>query len=756
MISRFMLLSMRPSTVLIFLAISSVAQAQDACESLFVPTQVAVKELRRETHRSILESPNYLPVSDFIAKYRSPVRPIVESKLIQGFGKIRSINHVKLGSSVVEWVSEDGLSTVVLFSTREVLGRGKTGRLDSVRVSKDGTDLEFLVRSYDSVNEPIQKYSRKLPLELPDEYLNKELLANYRTDNGDEGVVTRLKDGTELIDINYGINASTDIVLRDKEGDRKIIFSSFDEIRNGRDQIVELVHSPDERFIVAKYSLDGSIDRFTLAVYDRTLGKTIGSFDAGSGGVLELKDTTLRYHQYVATPTYFEEVLDLTDPALPSIIPAKVKKIDTFRSEIAEIGNRVYYVSGHSGADSEGIKVITKAARARGDDSGAKWIHRADGGSVLKGAYERDGYLIVRLQWGGEKSRLILDLDGNWVGKLNIPECCSLKKFRWKTKGEVLALEFESAIQEKVAVEYNIKTNQFSDPTFLTQLLTADGHEYVSEIVETTSADGTRLPIRITRRKDLEKDGSHPVYMTVYGGFGTENSEFSPKYDLVHYRFLQMGGIMVSPAIRGGGEFGEYWHKSGQGLLKFKSYEDTAAAAEYMIQGGFTRASKIVLTGASNGGLVSAASALARPELFGLVIPINGPFDLENAEKMDSKFRGWTLEYGDNEKEASVQAKKAWSPLRLLEKDRRRRLPEFFIINGEKDSRVNPQHSQKLVQSIQLRNKRLPRVSFLATPNSGHWNGSVYYQKAIGWHVQSAIWTKIYDYLGWTFEPSTQ
>ena len=279
-------------------------------------------------------------------------------------------------------------------------------------------------------------------------------------------------------------------------------------------------------------------------------------------------------------------------------------------------------------------------------------------------------------------------------------------------------------------------------------MMSRDGLDFITETVDSVSADGTIIPVRVTRLKVMNKDGTHPVIIDAYGGF-QHPAGFYPAFSPTGYEFLKRGGILAGAALRGGNEFGPDWHKAAALSNKEKTLDDLIGAADHLAQIGYTQSKKIILRGTSNGGFVVAAAGLRSPKSFGLIVGFNGVQDMLNKEIYDPRFGfGWSYEYGDSRLPDVRNYLAKISPVTVA--DTAQSAPHFLIMIGENDSRVNPFHSYRLGATLFANQNLAPgQVQISTVKNSGHWHQAPAYQNAIGWRVQTVMWTTIYDFVGW-------
>jgi prolyl oligopeptidase len=222
-----------------------------------------------------------------------------------------------------------------------------------------------------------------------------------------------------------------------------------------------------------------------------------------------------------------------------------------------------------------------------------------------------------------------------------------------------------------------------------------DSDKYEVKQVFYTSKDGTRVPMFIAGRKGLAMDGKAPVLMTGYGGFLiSETPSFNPKYAW----WMEQGGFFALPNLRGGGEYGEDWHKAGMFEHKQNVFDDWYAAAEYLIANHYTTTPRLAITGRSNGGLLMGASMTQRPDLFGA---IHCGYPLLDMSRYQNFLVGrwWTTEYGSAEKPDQAAYILKYSPYQNVRAGVKYPAIQFFT--GDSDTRVAPLHARKMAALMQ-------------------------------------------------------
>ena len=222
-----------------------------------------------------------------------------------------------------------------------------------------------------------------------------------------------------------------------------------------------------------------------------------------------------------------------------------------------------------------------------------------------------------------------------------------------------------------------------------------DPAPYVTERVFAASKDGTRVPLFITHRRDLKKDGSNPTMLYGYGGFDiSEVPRFRPEVPA----FLERGGVWATANMRGGGEYGEVWHEAGMFEKKQNVFDDFIAAAEYLVREKYASAQTLGIMGGSNGGLLVGAVMEQRPDLFAVALPAVGVMDMLRYQKFTAGV-GWTTEYGSAENEKDFRYLIKYSPLHNVKA--RTCYPATLVTTADHDDRVVPSHSFKFAATLQ-------------------------------------------------------
>jgi prolyl oligopeptidase len=253
------------------------------------------------------------------------------------------------------------------------------------------------------------------------------------------------------------------------------------------------------------------------------------------------------------------------------------------------------------------------------------------------------------------------------------------------------------------------------------------------------SKDGTKVPVNILHRKDLKLNGENPTLLYGYGGYGIN---LTPSFDSTRRIWFDAGGVYAVANLRGGGEYGEEWHKAGNLTNKQHVFDDFIAAAEHLIQRHYTNPNKLAVEGGSNGGLLMGAFLTQRPDLARAVISHVGIYDMLRVE-LDPNGQFNVTEFGTVKNPEQFKALYAYSPYHHVQNGTK--YPAVFMLTGENDGRVNPAHSRKMIARLQAATGSDRPILLYSTASAGHGIGTALKERIA---QQAYVYSFLFDQLG--------
>jgi prolyl oligopeptidase len=285
------------------------------------------------------------------------------------------------------------------------------------------------------------------------------------------------------------------------------------------------------------------------------------------------------------------------------------------------------------------------------------------------------------------------NLDGSPAGQISTPGLGTVGGPVGRYDRPEIFYTFTSPLYPVTVFQYDLatgKTTPFEAPK-----LTFDPSLYTTERVFATSKDGTRVPMFITHRKDLKKDGGNPTMLYGYGGFDiSEVPRFRPELPAI----LERGGVWATANMRGGGEYGEAWHEAGMFDKKQNVFDDFIAAAEYLVKERYASPQTLGMMGGSNGGLLVGAVEQQRPDLFAVALPAVGVMDMLRYHKFTGG-AAWATEYGSADQGKDFAYLYKYSPLHNAKAGTC--YPATLVTTADHDDRVVPSHSFKFAATMQ-------------------------------------------------------
>ncbi|NJN89680.1 MAG: S9 family peptidase [Leptolyngbyaceae cyanobacterium SL_5_14] len=319
--------------------------------------------------------------------------------------------------------------------------------------------------------------------------------------------------------------------------------------------------------------------------------------------------------------------------------------------------------------------------------------------------YLKDAYTQVK----------VFDLNGTYIREVELPGIGSAGGFGGKRHETETFYSFTSFTTPTTIYRHDMVSGESS--VFRQPTVDFSPDEYKTTQAFYTSKDGTRVPMFITHKKELELNGNNPTYLYGYGGF---NIPLTPSFSPSNIVWLELGGVFAVPNLRGGGEYGEEWHQAGTKLNKQNVFDDFIAAAEWLIEHQYTSPQKLAIAGGSNGGLLVGACMTQRPDLFGAALPAVGVMDMLRFHKFTIGW-AWCSDYGSPENPEEFQVLYAYSPLHNLKPGTA--YPATLITTADHDDRVVPAHSFKFAAALQEAHTGNSPVLIRIETKAGHGAG---------------------------------
>jgi prolyl oligopeptidase len=306
--------------------------------------------------------------------------------------------------------------------------------------------------------------------------------------------------------------------------------------------------------------------------------------------------------------------------------------------------------------------------------------------------------------------------DGTLVDRLGLPTIGTATGFAGKRTDTETFYQFSNFTTPPTIYRVDMKSRRSS--IYRQPVLKFDPAQYETEQIFYTSKDRTQVPMFLSYKKGLERNGINPTLLYGYGGF---NVSLRPEFSAGNLLWMELGGIYAQPSLRGGGEYGEAWHQAGTRLTKQNVFDDFIAAAEWLIENRYTSAAKLGISGASNGGLLVAACEIQRPDLFGAVLPAVGVMDMLRFDKFTIGW-AWKSDYGaPSEDENDFRAIYRYSPLHNLRPGTA--YPATLITTADHDDRVFPAHSFKFAAAMQAAQGGPEPILIRVETRAGHGAG---------------------------------
>ena len=330
----------------------------------------------------------------------------------------------------------------------------------------------------------------------------------------------------------------------------------------------------------------------------------------------------------------------------------------------------------------------------------------------IEGASVMGGKILVTYLKDAHSSVYQYTVNGKLDRVVKLPAIGSASGFNGYRKDLVAFYGFSSFTYPPCIFSYDVQTGVSTLFKKSESKLKLD--DYQTDQIFYTSKDGTKVPMFLVHKKGLKLDGSHPTLLYAYGGF---DISITPGFSPTPYILLENNGIYAVANIRGGGEYGEAWHKGGMLKNKQNVFDDFIAAAEYLKKNKYTSTGKLAIMGGSNGGLLIGAVMTQRPDLCKVAFPEVGVMDMLRFQKFTSGVF-WTGEYGSSDNAADFPTLYKYSPLHNIRDGVQ--YPATLVMTADHDDRVVPMHSFKFAATLQAKQTGPNPVLIRISTNQGH------------------------------------
>ncbi|MEC7482372.1 MAG: prolyl oligopeptidase family serine peptidase [Pseudomonadota bacterium] len=326
----------------------------------------------------------------------------------------------------------------------------------------------------------------------------------------------------------------------------------------------------------------------------------------------------------------------------------------------------------------------------------------------------------------------VFDLNGKKIDEIAFNDIGSVSGFYGSKNADTTFYKLTGFTNPGQVFAYDVKSGESS--LFKSIDTGVNYDDYETKQIFYTSKDGTKVPMFIVHKKGLKLDGNNKTLLYGYGGF---NISLLPRYSVSRMVWVEQGNVLAIANLRGGGEYGQQWHKAGTKLDKQNVFDDFIAAGEYLVESGYTTPEKMGIQGGSNGGLLVGATLTQRPDLFSAALPAVGVLDMLRYHTPSANARAWSSDYGLSENEGEFEALYAYSPLHNTKPGTC--YPATLVTTGDHDDRVVPWHSYKFAAQLQADQSCDNPILLRVETRAGHGAGTPTWMQIVGYADQWAF-----------------
>jgi len=428
------------------------------------------------------------------------------------------------------------------------------------------------------------------------------------------------------------------------------------------------------------------------------------------------------------------QVRDLSDPKQANTWTTLLASYEFNNSVIGSVGGEVLVHTNYKAPRYRVVRIDPKKPQE------ANW-HEVlpESPNKLEGVSQVGGRLVAAYLHDASSQVKVYSELGVFQHDVPLPAIGTASGFGGRRGDQATYYAFTSFTYPTTIYRYDLATN--TSTVFRTPKVDVNPQDYVTTQVFYPSKDGTKIPMFVVHKKGLARTGRHPTYLYAYGGF---NVSLTPSFSVARLLWLENGGILAVPNLRGGGEYGEAWHQAGMTPHKQNVFDDFIAAAEYLKANKYTDADHLAIAGGSNGGLLVGATMAQRPDLCKVALPAVGVLDMLRYHKFTIGWN-WAPEYGTSDNAAQFENLRRFSPLHNLKPGTS--YPATLITTADHDDRVVPAHSFKFAAALQAANAGPNPTLIRVDVNAGHGAGKSTQLQIDEW---ADVWSFCYANMGVT------
>jgi prolyl oligopeptidase len=400
---------------------------------------------------------------------------------------------------------------------------------------------------------------------------------------------------------------------------------------------------------------------------------------------------------------------DLTQPGSP--LKTILDHTDSDTGLLDNEGSKLFLVTN---LDAPNQKIVTVDASAPGPENWSDLIPETE---YVLSPRTGSGYIFAVYMVDAISAVKQYDYDGKLIREVELPGVGTARGFGGKSEAELLYYSFTNYKTPVTIYAYDATSG--TSNIYRKPAIDFDPDLYESEQVFYTSKDGVQVPMVITYKKGMVRDGKNPTMLYGYGGF---NISLTPSFSIQNAIWLEQGGIYAVPNLRGGGEYGKAWHDAGTQMNKQNVFDDFISAAEYLIENNYTSSDYLAIRGGSNGGLLVGATMTQRPDLMKVALPAVGVLDMLRYHTFTAG-AGWAYDYGTAEDSKEMfEYLKGYSPVHNVRPGTK--YPATMVTTGDHDDRVVPAHSFKFAAELQNKQAGDNPVIIRIETDAGHGAGT--------------------------------